>query len=190
MKKLAVILIVLLTAVRVYNQEHKSHSTDNDKFFARDGVSVDLVTSNDLFKNSYGRCYHFNANGKNYMISYEGGQKISQYLYDGNKVERKIYLYRQDDSINNVWNIASEFISIDYHERIADPKYATDFYDVFFIYTDKGMGSYVRQLKNGIFEICMLRFRYESFKQEDFEAYYVKYRLKPNKDQTYSITKL
>jgi hypothetical protein len=187
MKKLAVLVILLLSITGVYCQKIPNL---NDKFFARDGISVDFVTSKDLFKNSYGRCYHFNANGKNYMISYEGDQKISDRLYDGDKVERKIYLYRQDDSIGNVWNIASEVINIDYHKRIADPKYAIDFYDVFFIYTDNEKGSYVRQLKHGNFEICMLRFRYESFKQEDFEAYYVKYLLKPNKDQTYDITKL
>jgi hypothetical protein len=195
MKKLAVLVVLALSFTVVHGQEHKSNSCMYDRFFARDGVSVDLVTMNDPLKNGYLNRYHFNANGKNYILSYEGGQKIDSRLsygrlYDGERVERKIYLYRQDDSVKNVWNIASNIIDVDYHERIADPDYAIDFYDVFFIFTDDEIGSYVKPLKNGSFEICIVKFRYESFKQADCDKHYDKYLLKPNKDQTYKASKL
>lgn len=206
MKKLMLIWIIVLLNINTYGQTFKSvRFLQGETYDPLSYVSeCELTTVRPYFN----RSHQFTANGKTYMISYEPYQSkkhqdsiiISNIktgkrikfcrpdLNSGDTIKRNLRLYRLDDTINMVWNLASDdIIDTDYNYFVVVKSNYIRHCDIYFNCVDNEKGSYVNILPNDKIEINILRHRNNDYESDRFDPYFHKIILKPIGNEMYKI---
>jgi hypothetical protein len=211
MKKLVVLSIIMFYTISIYGQDALFGGAYNP-FENISFCEQSQINGFNYFVNcrTFSLTYRFIINGKYYMLSYEpyqsneiGAEKMNVVFKNdtsikyyrpwlsinpGERVERNLRLYRLDDTINMIWNLASkDIIDNDYHYFAGTIYNNIRFYDIYYDMVNNKMGSYIKLLSNGKIEIYILRHNYTNFKQDHFNAYYHKIMIEPIGDEMYKI---
>jgi hypothetical protein len=179
MKKLAVLTVLMLISFIVVGQPDGGFGGAFNHF---DKESV----CDQSIKEGYGWTYHFTANGKDYVLSYETypankmGYRIPPPAYlNSERIERNLRLYRLDDSITMTWTVVSNIVDTDYRMGNGDIGIK---YNVYFSSVDDEYKTYVKPQPNGDIEMRILKQHNEGF-------YYLIVQFCPKNDGTYKIIK-
>jgi hypothetical protein len=213
MKKLMILSIIMLLTLSTYGQG--LFGGDYDPLHK---VSLCERSQDNGFRiftnfNPFISTYRFYDNNKYYMLSYEPYQvnelcankweymrdTTSKYyypynnMYSGDIIKRNLRLYRLDDTINMVWNLASDdIIDVDFYSYFAEDwrmpnAKAYYYFDIYFSATDKNWGSYVKPLSEGRFEMGILKHSYTDSKQDKNKSYFHIIIFEPIGNEMYKI---